>query len=89
MAVYHRLVAGDLALSARATRARERFGAGPPCDGFWDVYHREELERWLKTLPRNRSRRPDPIGFGLPDDAIEDYPDQWAIDYAYRKASTD
>ncbi|WP_157537213.1 hypothetical protein [Kitasatospora azatica] len=87
MAAYHRLVAanpGLISTHERARIARKTFiGWGEP---GWDSLHREEQERRFWSIRKENRHRTYPGDFGRDLDEVEEYTDQWAIEYANQKA---
>ncbi|MFE4362260.1 helix-turn-helix domain-containing protein [Kitasatospora sp. NPDC056800] len=86
---YQRLVDGDERLSARAlareTRDQPAIVYSSPCDLIAEAGRREDDYLRFRSLRKSHRNQPDPRGFGLPYDAVEEYPDQWAIEYADQK----
>jgi transposase len=81
-AARERLVGADATLSARErARLARSTSYGAYHDADWDNTHHQEQERRFWKLRKGNRNRPHPSDFGLPDDAVEEYTDQWAIEY--------
>ncbi len=86
MAAYHRLVIANPVLSARESARNARYEDDGPHDPVWNRLHREEQERRFWSIRNGHRRRTYPGDFGRDLDEVEEYTDQWAIEYANQKA---
>lgn len=86
MAAYHRLVAANPVLRAREGARIARYTPVGWHEPGWDRLHREEQERRFWSIRNGNRRRTYPGDFGRDLGEVEEYTDQWAIEYAYQKA---